>query len=259
MTKFTNVLSAAAVSLALATGLGGTAQAAGGGPQPPMHEWSFNGLFGTFDRSALQRGYRVYKEVCAACHGLKYIAFRNLVDIGFTEAEAKALAEEFEVAGDPDEFGDPTTRTAKLSDTFPDPFPNPQAARAANGGALPPDLTLMTKAREYGPDYLRGLLIGYTDAPADFELAPGMNYNAYFSGHQIAMAPPLSDDLVEYGDGTEATVEQMAEDVTTFLHWAANPELERRHQLGFQVMIFLILLTGLFWVVKQRVWRKLDH
>jgi len=145
MTKLTNVLSATALSFVLATGLGGAAQAAGGGPQPPMHEWSFNGLFGTFDRAALQRGYRVYKDVCAACHGLKYIAFRNLVDIGFTEAEAKALAEEFEVAGEPDEFGDPTTRTARLSDTFPDPFPNPQAARAANGGALPPDLTLTSR------------------------------------------------------------------------------------------------------------------
>jgi cytochrome c1 len=134
-----------------------------------------------------------------------------------------------------------------------------QAARAANGGALPPDLSLITKARHYGPDYIRGLLMGYRDAPDDVEMVAGMNYNEYFPGHQIAMAPPLSDDLVEYGDGTEATVEQMATDVTTFLHWAAFPELEQRHQLGLQVMAFLILLTGLFLIVKQRVWRKLDH
>ena len=259
MNKLTTILSAAAVSLMLSAGISGGAQAAGAGTEPPMHEWSFYGLFGTFDRAALQRGYRVYKDVCAACHGMKYIAFRNLVDIGFTEPEAKALAEEFEVAGDPDEFGDPTTRSARLSDTFPEPFANPQAARAANGGALPPDLSLISKAREYGPDYVRALMVGYKDAPADFEMAPGMNYNEYFAGHQIAMAEPLVEDLVEFGDGTEATVEQMAEDVATFLHWAANPELEQRHKLGFQVMIFLILLTGLFLIVKQRVWRKLDH
>ena len=259
MNKLKNILSATAVSLMLAAGVSGTAQAAGGGVEPPRHDWSFYGLFGTFDRASLQRGYRVYKDVCAACHGMKYIAFRNLVDIGFTEAEAKALAQEFEVPGEPDEFGDPTTRTARLSDTFPEPFANPQAARAANGGALPPDLSLISKARDYGPDSLRGLMVGYKDAPADVEMSPGMNYNEYFAGHQIAMAAPLVDDLVEFGDGTEATVDQMAEDIATFLHWAAYPELERRHQLGFQVMIFLILLTGVFLIVKQRVWRKLDH
>ena len=259
MKKLKNILSAAAVSLILSgVGVGG-ALAAGGGTEPPRHEWSFYGLFGTFDRAALQRGYRVYKEVCAACHGMKYIAFRNLVDIGFTQAEAKALAEEFEVAGEPDEYGDPTTRSARLSDSFPSPFPNPQAARAANGGALPPDLSLISKARDYGPDYIRGLMVGYKDAPADVEMAPGMNYNEYYAGNQIAMAAPLVDDLVEYGDDTEATVEQMAEDIATFLHWAAYPELERRHSLGFQVLVFLILLTGLFLIVKQRVWSKLDH
>jgi cytochrome c1 len=259
MNKLKNILSAAAVSLVLSAGVSGVAHASGSGTEPPKHEWSFYGLFGAFDRAALQRGYRVYKDVCAACHGMKYIAFRNLVDIGFTEAEAKALAEEFEVAGDPDEYGDPTTRSARLSDSFPAPFANPQAARAANGGALPPDLSLISKARDYGPDYVRGLMVGYKDAPAGVDMVPGMHYNEYYAGHQIAMAQPLVDDLVEFGDGTEATVEQMAEDVATFLHWAAYPELERRHQLGFQVMVFLILLTGLFLIVKRRVWRKLDH
>lgn len=258
MTNVRKILVGATVAAGLVVG-SQQALAAGGGVEPPAHDWSFTGMFGTFDRSALQRGYKVYKEVCAACHSLKYVAFRNLVDIGFTEAEAKALAEEFEVPGQPDEFGDPTTRTARLSDTFPPPFANDQAARAANGGALPPDLSLITKNRDYGPDYVRALLIGYKDPPEDVAMSPGMSYNTYFPGEQIAMAPPLFEDLVEYGDGTPATVEQMAEDVSVFLHWAANPELERRHEMGLQVMVFLILLTILFWFVKQRVWRKLDH
>lgn len=258
MTNLRTILAAVGVVVGLAAG-SQAAQAAGGGVEPPRLDWSFNGMFGTFDRAALQRGYKVYKESCAACHSMKYVAFRNLVDIGFTEAEAKALAEEYEVAGEPDEFGDPTTRPARLADAFPSPFPNEQAARAANGGALPPDLSLITKNRDYGPDYIYALLTGYGDPPEDLNMVPGMNYNTYFPGQQIAMAPPLFDDLVEYGDGTVATVDQMANDVTVFLHWAANPELERRHQLGFQVMVFLILLTVLFWFVKQRVWRRLDH
>lgn len=258
MTNVYKILVGATLAVGLIAGPQ-QALAAGDGVEPPAHEWSFTGMFGTFDRSALQRGYKVYKEVCAACHSLKYVAFRNLVDIGFSEAEAKALAEEYEVPGLPDEFGDPTTRTARLSDPFPSPFANEQAARSANGGALPPDLSLITKNRDYGPDYVRALLIGYKDAPEDFEMAPGMSYNTYFPGEQIAMISPLIEDIVEYGDGTPATVEQMAEDVTIFLHWAANPELEQRHQMGLQVMVFLILLTILFWFVKQRVWRKLDH
>ncbi|MDA0369397.1 MAG: cytochrome c1 [Proteobacteria bacterium] len=258
MTKLRGILTAAAVSLILATGAN-QVSAAEAEALPPAQDWSFNGLFGTFDRAALQRGYKVYKDVCASCHAMKYVAFRNLVDIGFTEGEAKALAEEYEVAGEPDEFGDPTTRKAALSDIFPAPYQNPQAARAANSGALPPDLSLITKAREHGPDYIRALMVGYEDAPADMTMGPGMNYNVYFPGHQVAMPAPLSEGMVEYADGTEASVEQMAEDVTTFLHWAANPELERRHQIGFQVMVYLILLTGLFLIVKQRVWRKLDH
>ena len=152
-----------------------------------------------------------------------------------------------------------TNSLFSVPSSFPSPFANAQAARAANGGALPPDLSLISKARDYGPDYIRGLMVGYKDAPADVEMAPGMNYNEYYAGNQIAMAAPLVDDLVEYGDDTEATVEQMAEDIATFLHWAAYPELERRHSLGFQVLVFLILLTGLFLIVKQRVWSKLDH
>lgn len=258
MTKLRGMLAAAAVTLALAGGAE-RALAAGAEVVPPKHDWSFYGLFGTFERPALQRGYKVYKDVCSACHAMKFVAFRNLVDIGFTEAEAKALAEEYQVAGEPDEFGDPTTRPARLADAFPSPHANEQAARSANGGALPPDLSLITKARENGPDYVRALLVGYKDAPAGVAMAPGMNYNEYFPGHQIAMAAPLSEGIIEYADGTDASVEQMAEDVTTFLHWAANPELERRHSMGFQTMIFLILLTILFWFVKQRVWRELDH
>ena len=258
MTGMRTILAAAAVALTAAFATL-PASAAEMEVHPPAKDWSFNGLFGTFDRAELQRGYKVYKDVCAACHGMKYLAFRNLVDIGFTEAEAKVLAEEYEVAGAPDEFGDPTTRPARLSDSFPEPYANEQAARAANGGALPPDLSLITKARHGGPDYIHALLVGYQDAPADMEVAPGMSYNEYFPGHQIAMPAPLAEGLVEYGDDTEPTVEQMAHDVTAFLHWAANPELERRHEIGFQAMIFLILLTALVWVVKQRVWRRIEH
>ncbi len=237
-----------------------SAFAAGDAPAAPSRSWSFDGFFGTYDRAALQRGFQVYKEVCAACHSLHYVAYRNLGDRGgpgFSEAEVKAIAASVEVAGDLDDAGEPTTRPGLPSDKFKSPFANDKAARAANNGALPPDLSLMAKARANGPNYLHALLTGYADPPAGFALGQGMSYNTYFPGHQIAMAPPLSADVVTYSDGTKATVEQMAADVTHFLMWTAEPKLEDRKRIGFQVIIFLIVATGVFYAVKRKVWADL--
>lgn len=218
------------------------------------HDWTFAGPMGTYDRAAQQRGFQVYKEVCSACHGLKYIAFRNLTEIGLTEDEVKAIAAEYTVAGDVDEYGDPTERPGRTEDYLPSPFPNANAARFSNNGALPPDLSLITKARVGGPNYLYSLLTGYVDQPDDFDLGEGLTYNAYFPGHQIAMAMPLFEDAVEYADGTPATVEQLAEDVTVFLNWAAEPELEARHELGLRVMLFMLALTILVYFSNKKVW-----
>lgn len=240
---------------ALVLGLAAPAFAAGDGVELPSQNWSFDGPFGTFDRGELQRGYQVYKEVCAACHAMKYVAFRNLRDIGFSEAEVKALAATFEVTDGPNDSGEMFQRPGLPYDRFPSPFANEKAARAANGGAYPPDLSLIAKARANGPNYLYALLTGYKPAPAGFELAEGMNYNEYFPGHQIAMPQPLNDDQVTYADGTKATVSQMARDVTTFMMWAAEPKLEERKRMGLKVMIFLVIMTGLFFAAKKRIWR----
>ena len=233
----------------------GLAWGAGGTKHAEPQDWHFEGVFGTFDRAQLQRGYLVYKEVCSACHQLKYIQFRHLLDIGFSDEQAKAIASEFEVEDGPDDDGEMFTRAAGLSDDFPAPFANDKAARASNNGALPPNLSLITKARVDGPNYVFALLTGFSDPPPDVEVAEGMNYNPYFAGSQIGMAPPLSEDAVEYADGTKATVEQMSRDVVVFLSWAAEPSLEDRHRLGLKVMVFLIILTILLYLAKQRVWR----
>lgn len=243
------------VLTALTLGLAAPAFAAGGGEAPASQNWSFNGPFGTFDRAELQRGYQVYKEVCASCHAMKYVAFRNLRDIGFSEAEVKALAATFEVTDGPNDDGEMFQRAALPSDKFPSPFPNEKAARAANGGAYPVDLSLVAKARAHGPDYLYALLTGYKDAPAGFTVGEGLNYNEAFPGHQIAMPKPINEDQVTYADGTKATVEQMARDVSAFLMWAAEPKLEERKRMGLKVMVFLIILTGLFFAAKKRIWR----
>lgn len=224
--------------------------------EPESRDWSFSGMFGKYDRAELQRGYLVYKEVCAACHSARQLAFRNLREIGFSDAEAEAIASEFSVQDGPDDSGEYYDRDALLSDHFPDPYENENEARTANNGALPPDLSLIVRSREGGPDFLYALLAGYEDAPGDFTLADGMNYNPFFAGAQIAMPPPLFEDMVEYADGTTASVEQMSSDVAAFLYWAAVPELEARNRLGFQVMIFLVLLTVLFYFVKRKVWRN---
>ncbi|MFQ5786137.1 MAG: cytochrome c1 [Alphaproteobacteria bacterium] len=246
---------AAVFAMALTGALAGAAGAAEG-EQPPAREWSFDGLFGAFDQAALQRGYQVYSEVCSGCHGVKYLAFRNLGGIGLSAADIKAIAAEYEVEDGPDDEGEMFTRPALPSDPLPRPYPNPQAARAANNGALPPDLSLITKARKGGPDYVYALLTGYGEAPDDVEVAEDMSYNRYFPGHQIAMPQPLDDDAVEYTDGTKATKEQMASDVTQFLMWAAEPNLDARKRIGVKTLLFLLILTVLFYASKRKVWAK---
>ena len=226
---------------------------------PPSMKWTFDGLFGSFDRAALRRGFQVYTEVCAVCHSLRLVHYRNLTAIGFSEDQVKAIAAEVEVADGPDAEGEMFDRPARPSDRFVSPFANDNAARAANNGALPPDLSLVTKSRIGGPDYIHGLMVGYREAPAEMEMAEGMDYNAYFPGHQIAMPAPLSEELVEYADGTEATVGQMAKDVTQFLVWAAEPELEERKRMGVKVVLFLVLLTGMLYAVKRAIWSDVPH
>ena len=246
--------------------------AAGDAPQPPRENWSFSGPFGTFDRASAQRGLQVYREVCAACHSLNLVNFRHLTGIGYKEDQIKAMAAEVEVTDGPNDEGEMFERSGIPADRFPSPYPNIKAAAAANNGKAPPDLSLIAKARNYGgdsalrfsikqpagfslgADYLYALLTGYEDAPPGFEVAEGGAYNKYYPGHVIAMSAPLADEAVEYQDGTKATVAQMAKDVTVFLSWAAEPELEARKSMGIKVLLFLIIMTGLLYAVKRKVW-----
>ena len=232
-----------------------SAEAAGEAVELIDEDWSFEGLFGTYDRASAQRGLQVYREVCAGCHALNLVAFRNLVDLGYDEDMVGAIAAEYTVMDGPDDDGEMFERAGRDSDRLPSPYANDNAARASNGGALPPDLSLIVKARADGADYLYSLLTGYQEPPADAEEGPeGMYYNAYFPGHWIAMPPPLDAGLVEYADGTEASVDQMAKDLTTFLAWAAEPTLEARKRTGLKVILFLIVLTGLLYATKRRIW-----
>ena len=229
------------------------------GPRDPVkQEWSFHGIFGKFDRAELQRGFHVFNQVCAGCHSLEHIAYRHLSGIGLSEDEIKAIAAEIEVTDGPDEFGDSFQRPGRPSDPYIHPFDNEAQARAANGGALPPDLTLITKARAAGPDYVHALLTGYGETPPEgYEQSEDQDYNPYFNTWTIGMPEPLFDDAVEYADGTAATTDQMSRDVSAFLAWAAEPELERRKQAGFVVVIFLIIFTGLLYASKRQMWAKL--
>jgi len=245
------ILSAAVLAVS------GAAFAAGGSVEAPAQNWSFKGLFGTFDRGALQRGFQVYDEVCAACHSLRLVAYRNLMGIGMTEDQVKKIAASKTVMDGPNDEGEMFERPGKPSDRFVKPFPNQQAARAANNGAFPPDLSLMVKARVGGADYLYAVMTGYKDAPKGTEVPEGMSYNQYFPGHLIAMAAPLAEDGVEYADKTKATVDQMARDVTTFLAWTAEPELEDRKRIGIKVLLFLIILTCMLYAVKRKIWADL--
>ena len=230
---------------------------------PEPQSWPSDGVFGKFDRQQLQRGYQVYKEVCSVCHGMHLVAFRNLSQPGgpeFSEAQVKALSATFKFPST-DDKGEPNERTGTPADHFPSPFPNEKAARAANNNALPPDLSVITKARHGGADYVYSLITGYTDAPADFKLLPGLNYNPYFEGHQIAMPPPLtSDGQVTWPEGNPpATKQQMAKDVAAFLIWTAEPKMEERKSLGVRVMIFLAALSLLLFFAYKRLWRDVDH
>ena len=222
-------------------------------------EWSFNGVFGKFDKQQVQRGFQVYKDVCAACHSLQYLAFRNLADLGYNEGQVKAIAAGYEVDDGPNDEGEMFKRPAKASDHLPKPFPNDQMARAANGGALPPDLSLITKAREHGPDYIYHLLLGYEEPPKGFEVLPGLSYNKYFPGHQIAMAKQIDDGLVTYADGAPTDAAAIAKDVTAFLHWVAEPKLEARHSTGFRVLLYTLLFTVLAYFAKRRIWANIEH
>jgi ubiquinol-cytochrome c reductase cytochrome b/c1 subunit len=259
----------------------GPAMAAGGGTEhPPSIRWSFNGPFGTFDQAQLQRGFKVYKEVCASCHGLSKIAFRNLSQPGgpeFSTAQVDALAATYQVKDGPNEAGDMFERPARAADRIPSPFANPEQAKAAMGGAYPPDLSLITKARTYergfplflldiitqynpGPDYVHGILRGYLpdgETPP-IEVEPGLNYNKYMPGNKIAMANPLADGVVTYDDGAPATAAQYAKDVTAFLTWTAEPRLEERKQMGFRVMAFLIVFAGLLYYTKKKIWSDVE-
>ena len=224
-------------------------------------DWSFKGLFGKFDRGALQRGYQVYTEVCSSCHSLKYVSYRNLAEKGgpeFTEEQAKVIAASFEVKDGPDSNGEMFTRPGKLSDKFVMPYENIKAAQAANGGAYPPDMSVLVKARGGGVDYIYSLLQGYEDPPPGMILDEGVYYNKFMYGNKIKMSNQLSDGLVEYADGTEATVEQMSKDVTTFLMWTAEPHLEARHQMGFKAIVYLIILTILVYFSMKRIWSRIE-
>ena len=224
-------------------------------------DWSFKGLLGKFDRGSLQRGYQVYTEVCSSCHSMKYVSYRNLAEEGgpeFTEEQAKAIAANFEVLDGPNSDGEMFTRTAKLSDKFVMPYENVKAAQAANGGAYPPDMSVLAKARSGGVDYIYSVLLGYEDPPAGVILDDGVYYNKYMYGNNIKMSQPLSDGLVEYSDGTVASEEQMAKDVTTFLMWAAEPHLESRHKMGFKAILYLIILTILVYFSMKKIWSRIE-
>jgi len=248
----------AAVTLSLTPGLAPGAWAQEEQVHPPHQQWSFEGVFGTYDRAALQRGFQVYKEVCSACHPVTHLSYRDLDDIGYSEDQVKGFAAQSQVTDGPNDQGEMFQRPARPSDAIVGPFANEQAARAANNGAYPPDLSLIIKAREGGPDYVYALLTGFADTPAGFKMNANMNYNTYFAGHQIAMPPPLTaDGQLTYADGTKATVKQMASDVVTFLSWAAEPNLDERHRMGAKVILFLIVVAALFYGAKRRIWAAL--
>jgi ubiquinol-cytochrome c reductase cytochrome c1 subunit len=278
MTRMT-VLIAGAIAATL--GLQAPAFAAGETPVPPQLSWSFQGPFGTFDRAAMQRGFKVYREVCQSCHGINRVYFRNLSQPGgpeFSAAQVRALAAEYKIQDGPNDAGDMFERPGRPADRFPAPFPNENAAAAANGGKAPPDLSLMAKARTYergfpwfvidalrqysenGADYLVALLTGYRDPPPGVEVPPGGHYNEYYPGHIIAMPKPMSDGQIEYPKDANGqpvapeTVAQYARDLTHFLAWTAEPHLEARKRMGFVVILVLLVLTGLMYFTKKKVW-----
>jgi ubiquinol-cytochrome c reductase cytochrome c1 subunit len=230
------------------------AVAAGDAPAAPHQHWHFSGMFGTFDKAAMQRGLKVYREVCAACHSLDRVYFRNLEALGYNENQVKNIAAEYTVMDGPDEEGEMFERPGLPSDAFVSPHANENAAKAANNGAYPPDLSLITKARHHGPDYVYGILTGYEPAPEGTTLLPGQNWNKYMPGHIIAMANPLSDGMVAYEDETPQTAAQYAHDVVNFLAWAAEPEMEERKRTGVKVLIFLLVFASVMYAYKRKIW-----
>jgi ubiquinol-cytochrome c reductase cytochrome c1 subunit len=228
-------------------------------PALAKQAWPFEGVFGAFDRASAQRGFQVYNEVCSNCHALHLVAYGDLGSngpgggLGFSLDEVKAIAAAKQVP-DTNDQGEPITRPALPADHFVSPFANEKAARATNNGALPPDLSLIVKAREGGPDYLYDLLTGYKEPPPDMKMGEGMNYDEFFPGHQIAMPQPLNDNSVTFADGTPATLDQEAYDVVNFLAWAAEPTLEDRHRTGIKVIVFLLAMTGILYAGKRRIW-----
>ncbi|MDG7056191.1 MAG: cytochrome c1 [Wolbachia endosymbiont of Meromenopon meropis] len=216
--------------------------------------WSFDGITGYFDREAIRRGYKVYKEVCAACHSMNRVAFRNLQDIGFSEDDVKRIAASYKVKDGPNDLGEMFDRPGIPSDYFVAPFASKEAAAASNNGAIPPDLSLIIKARHDGANYVYSLLTDYQDNKQDEN---GLYFNSYFPTGKLAMAPPLSEGIVEYDDTMPATVENMAYDVVNFLQWAAEPELEHRHKLGFKVIAYFVVLTVFFILTNNKTWNKL--
>ena len=224
-------------------------------------KWSFEGIFGKFDRSALQRGYQVYNEVCSSCHSIQYLSYRNLTEKGgpeFSEEQAKEIAASFEVIDGPNSEGEMFTRPGRLSDPFVKPYPNIEAAKYANGGAYPPDMSVLVKARKGGANYIYSILLGYEDPPEDFNLEEGVYYNKYMLGHNIKMPNILSDGLLDYTDGTKASVKQMAKDITTFLTWVSEPHLEARHKIGFKVILYLIILALLVYLSMKKLWLRIE-
>ncbi|HCI48120.1 MAG TPA: cytochrome c1 [Rhodospirillaceae bacterium] len=259
--RFTTTLAAAfAVTLGLSgMFMAAPASAAGEEVHAPEVDFSFDGPFGTYDMIQLQRGFQVYRDVCSGCHSMSLLSYRNLGQLGFTEEEVRAIASNYTVTDGPNDEGEMFERAAEPKDRFVSPFANEAAARYANGGALPPDMSLLAKARPMGPEYIHGVLIGYHDAPAGVTVPEGMYYNEYFPGHMIAMAPPLLEGAITYKglDGEEdyaPSVEEMAEDVSAFLMWAAEPNLNERKQTGVKVILFLIVFTCLMYAVKRRIW-----
>jgi ubiquinol-cytochrome c reductase cytochrome c1 subunit len=222
---------------------------------PPEQQWPHKGITGTYDRDALQRGFQVYKEVCSACHAMKYLSYRNLEDLGYSPEQVKAIASEYTITDGPNDDGEMFERPARPSDRFRSPFANDKAARAANGGALPVDLSLIVKSRPYGEDYIYALLTGYETPPEGTELMAGMHWNKYFPGHQIAMAQPITDGQVTYSDGSAASLQQASRDLTQFLAWASEPHMEQRKFTGMKALLFMLVFCGIMYAVKRKVWR----
>lgn len=226
--------------------------------EPKQMDWAFDGVFGKFDKPSIQRGFQVYKEVCSACHSLKRVSFRQLQGIGFSEAEVKSLAATYTIHDGPNDLGEMYDRPGRPSDYVPGPYMNENAARAANNGALPPDMSLLVKARLDGANYIYSLITGYDqEKPADMVLADGTHYNPFIDGHVIKMTAPLHEEGVTYQDGTPATIEQQAHDIVNFLQWASEPEMEERKSMGIHVMLFLGIMTIFFYLVKKRIWSDL--